>query len=202
MHLRQILEGMISQEQRAREAGAYNKAAGLGNKNPHHPVSQRVLHQAYEQGYATAQRDPKLKDAFKEDVVEEKVAVPMKDGKIATRSYSGSDAASSDAVHNPLHHKDADKYGGAPPSRIEFERKGETHVATDSIISPQKSLNPRKVNRIASEFDDKEQDPVHLIKMPDGRHALAGGNHRVVAAIMSGRKKIKAHVIDHAELKS
>jgi hypothetical protein len=139
---------------------------------------------------------------FKDYLTEETSRVPTKDGKITTKPYTGPshEAASIDAVENPLHHKDAHKYGGQPPSRIEFERKGETHVPTHSIISPQKSLNPRKVNRIASEFDEKEQHPVHLIKMHDGRHVVAGGNHRVVAAIMSGRSKIKAHVIDHSEI--
>lgn len=128
--------------------------------------------------------------------------VPMHEGKIATPRFDGPEheAASHDAVHNPLHHQDAERFGGAPPSRIEFERKGITHVDHRSIISPQKSLNPRKVNRIASEFDDSEADPVHLIRLADGRHVLAGGNHRTVAAAMSGRKTVKAHVIDHSEL--
>lgn len=74
-----------------------------------------------------------------------------------------------------------------------------TDVDTSGIISAQVGVNPKKVNRISSEYDEKELDPVHLIKLPDGRHVIANGNHRVVASMMAGNKKIKAHVMDHSD---
>ena len=118
-------------------------------------------------------------------------------GKFDSKQYTGpkEEAASHDAVENPLYHPDADKYGGAPPSRIEFERQGVTHIDPKTLISPQKSLNPRKVNRISSEFDDGEADPIHVLRTPEGKHVIAGGNHRSVSSILAGREKIKAHVI-------
>lgn len=52
----------FSIEDRARDVGAYRKAAGLPNANPHHPEQQKTLHRAYEDGYNNAVRDKRIKD--------------------------------------------------------------------------------------------------------------------------------------------
>lgn len=50
----------ISPEQQAYETGAYRKAAGLEYKNPWHPVHQKIMHDAYRDGYHEAEFDPEL----------------------------------------------------------------------------------------------------------------------------------------------
>lgn len=119
-------------------------------------------------------------------------------GKIESPPFKGSsdEAASHDAVENPLYHKDAEPYGGERPSRIEFERQGVSHIDPRKLISPQKSLNPRKINRISSEYDERDADPIFVYRTHDGHHIIAGGNHRSVSAILAGKDKIKAHVMD------
>lgn len=117
-------------------------------------------------------------------------------GNIESPRYSGPNPASTDAVVNPLYHPDALEYGGAPPLRLEFERQGITMLDPRDLISPQQSLNPRKINRISSEFDDNDFDPVNVLHTKNGRYIIAGGNHRSVSAILVGRPKIKSFVIN------
>jgi len=125
--------------------------------------------------------------------------VVVRGGQLVAKPYSG-EGSQSHAVENPLYSPDADKYGGeAAVSRIDFERQPVQLVNPDSIISPQRSLNAKKVNRIAAEYDEAEADPVHLVDIGGGRYSLAGGNHRTTAALMQNKKSIKAHVIHHTK---
>lgn len=134
----------------------------------------------------------------------EKITIPTKDGKINTKKFTGpsDEAVSDDAVVNPLYKKDKETEllkNQSPPHRIEFERTPVVDVSLDKIRSPQKSLNPNKINILVSNYDDKAAPPIHLVQMPDGRYILANGNHRAVASIILGRSKIKAHVIKYKE---
>lgn len=117
------------------------------------------------------------------------------EGKLKAAEYTGDNAKSSDAVVNPLYKPSAVNEQDLGLSRIDFERAGVQQVPVKNIISPQDNVNPRKVNRIASEFNSTELDPIYVVKSGN-EYTVLQGNHRVIASEMRGIDSIPAHVIE------
>ena len=109
--------------------------------------------------------------------------------------YIGLNGKSSDAVKNPLYRATAPTEHDYNLHSIDFERAPMGVVNVASVISPQDNLNPRKVNRIAREFDERELDPVYILRV-GGEDVVLQGNHRVVAAKLLGLKGLPARIIE------
>jgi ParB-like chromosome segregation protein Spo0J len=86
---------------------------------------------------------------------------------------------------------------------VEFWDKDETtapirDVPIDRMSATQRELDMDKVHRIASNWDDIKAPPiVAQLPGPDGRpiYPIGDGHHRVAAALLLGKKTIKAQVV-------
>jgi ParB-like nuclease domain len=123
------------------------------------------------------------------------------DGSFTSKVYAGKHITeeqrqSKDSQDNPYFDAKALALTkGVTLARGDFNKIAVTKVKLSSLVSSQPDVNPRKVKRIAAEYDKKDETPI-LVVHHAGKYLLWDGNHRVNAADTAGLKELPAQVME------
>lgn len=101
---------------------------------------------------------------------------------------------SPDSVENPLYdHQAAKAVQKLTFSSHDFKKLETQNIDVASLVSGQPDVNPRKVQRLASDFDPADNE-VYVVQF-QGKNYLWDGNHRANAASLAGVSKIPAKIL-------